>query len=138
MVRSRGFEPLMLFDTFSLSPNFRKEVIMDLFPRYSVQNNNRFYRWYWDNHKEPRICEETGQFLQNYWSGHVSHILPRGGYPQFAYDPININLLSFGAHQNWGDPSKKRNMKIWESNQLRIDTLRAMERAWSSHLRRDM
>lgn len=128
LVRDRGHEPLMLFEVFLLSPLLREELIREIFPRYSTANNARFYRWYWDNYPGEHRCEECSAYLSAYSAHYVSHILPRGAYPHFAYDPRNINLLCAGCHDKWGAPDRRKGMKIYKPNQDQIQILLEGER----------
>lgn len=123
-VRNRGFEPLMLFDVLTIDIDLRRSELRELFPKYSVENNNKFYRWFWENYPKTRRCEECGKELFNYYSWHVSHIVSRGSRPDLiAYDPINVNLLCYIHHQQWEDATKRPKMKIYRSNQSRIEKL---------------
>lgn len=118
----------MMFEIFLLPPLLREELIRDIFSRYSTENNTRFYRWYWEKYPGETKCEECGSYLSAYSAHYVSHILPRGGYPQFAYDPRNINLLCARCHDVWGDPARRKIMRIYDNNQERIRILREDER----------
>ena len=129
MIAQRGLEPLMMFEHFDFSVKIYHQMVLKKFPSYSVGRNSRFYKWYWENYpiKEQNVhrqCEECGCDLINFSNYHVSHILPRGGYQDLAYFPVNINLLCTDHHDQWGDPHKKKSMKIYPSNLKRIDWLR--------------
>lgn len=122
-IRERGHEPLMLWEVFDLPRSFRRELIEELFPHYSVKNNLRFYRWYWDNYPGERRCEECGVELLEYAAIHVSHILSRGNTAQYAYDPMNCNLLCGRDHTRWGCPIERKSMNIYHANQVRIHVI---------------
>lgn len=118
----RGYSPL--FDRrFEVNGTTRKAVIGRKFPKYTVQNNSKFYRWYWDNYQGERCCEECGMPLRSYSAVFVSHILTRNGHRHIAYDPMNINLLCFEHHRQWEQQHLARKLRIYKSNQVRIDKL---------------
>jgi len=121
--KQSGLEPL-IHSSFDIAFPLRIELQKELFPKYSRENNKRFYRWYWDNYPKQRKCEETGQYLFQFSPCFISHILSRGAHPEMAYDARNINLLSFNAHQQWGDSFWRKSMKIFKQNEMTIQKLR--------------
>lgn len=116
-------EPL-IHSSFKLSHELRIELQKEMWPKYSVENNQRFYKWFWNNYPDMHLCEETGIWLTEFSPVHISHILPRGSFPHMAYDARNINLLSFDAHQQWGDPHRRKTMRIYERNLETMQILR--------------
>lgn len=121
--KSRGFEPLLFHSEFDVDFDLRMEIQRELFPEYSRENNAKFYRWVWDNWPTERKCEETGHPLYDYSPVFISHILSRGANPEKAYDGRNVNLLSPAAHRQW-ESAQRDQMRIYYSNQVRIDQMR--------------
>ena len=100
---------------------------MDMALRAEIQNDlfagdmNKFYRYCW--HSRPHVCEETMQPLNAYSAVHISHILSRGAHPEMAFDPRNVNILSFPAHQTW-ETGNRKGMRIYELNLIIIKILK--------------
>lgn len=118
---SRGYEPL-LDARFDLDIRLRVSIQRQLFGTgHTPQENERFYRWCWEH--LPHRCEETLRPLYHYSAVHVSHILTRGAHPEMAHDPRNVNILCLEAHNEW-ENGRRKGMRIWPSNQLRIEQLR--------------
>lgn len=126
-VKGRGHEPLVLPYVFDMKPEVRYQVILGKWPVYNRKNTMKFYRWYWDNYPGPRKCEECGLPLLSYSAVYVSHILTRGSwpFPEVAYDPRNINLLCYDHHNHWERTDLRKTMRIFASNQLRIEQIQA-------------
>lgn len=119
--KMRGYEPL-IDRRFAMDIHLRVTIQRELFGRgHTPEENEKFYRWCW-NHKR-HICEETMRPLPGYSATFVSHILTRGAHPEMAYDPRNVNILSFEQHNRW-ENGKRENMRIFASNQLIIEQLK--------------
>lgn len=117
-----GYEPL-IDRRFAMDIHLRVTIQRELFGRgHTPEENEKFYRWCW-NHKR-HICEETMRPLPGYSATFVSHILTRGAHPEMAHDPRNVNILSFEQHNRW-ENGKRENMRIFASNQLIIEQLKA-------------
>lgn len=116
-------EPLIDSD-YEIVFSLRLELQKEMFGKYMWQNNQRFYRWFWNNYPHERCCEETGIYLREFSPVHISHILSRGAHPEMAYDARNINLLCFEAHRQWEDSYKRKSMKIYERNLITMQKLR--------------
>lgn len=82
--------------------------------------NERFYRYMWEN--KPHYCEECMKPLKNYWSGWVSHILSRGGFPEMAHDTRNANILCEKHHSQW-ETGNRKTMRIYRPNLVIIEKL---------------
>lgn len=121
MCVTRGYSPF--FDPrFFVHYEARVEVLSELFPKYTRQNNMKFYRWYHRNHRS-KCCEECGLPLPNYSAVYVSHIIRRNGHNHIAYDPMNCNLLCPKHHTQWEDPTLCKTMSIYAGNIKRIEWL---------------
>ena len=116
-----GFEPLI--DTrFDVSIKLRVELQRELFGKNANQEaNQKFYKWVWEN--KPHYCEECLHPLYDYSATFVSHILPRGGHPEMAHDPRNVNILCKEHHTIWENQTGRATMRIYLSNLQRIDDL---------------
>ena len=118
----RGYEPLIDW-RFTMDIHLRVSVQRELFGTgHSPAENERFYRWCWDHY--AHYCHETMRPLWDYSAVYVSHILTRGAHPEMAHDPRNVNILCFEAHNRWENGNRK-SMRIYESNQLIIETLKS-------------
>ena len=84
--------------------------------------NDRFFRWIWEH--KPHQCEETLRPLKQYSAVYMSHILTRGGNPEMAHDPRNINVLTFECHNRWENGDRK-NMRIFPGNIRIIELLKS-------------
>ena len=115
-----------------IEPLFDKRVSMDIHLRVAIhrelfgtcntpEENEKFYLWCW-NHM-PHRCEETMRPLWQYSATYISHILTRGAHPEMAHDPRNVNILCFEMHNRW-ENGDRQNMRIYRSNQLRIQQLK--------------
>lgn len=49
--------------------------------------------------------------------------LPRGGHPEMAHDPRNVNILCKEHHTIWENQTGRATMRIYLSNLQRIDDL---------------
>ena len=120
--RTLGYEPLV-DKRFAMDIHLRVDVQRELFGTgHTPEENEKFYRWCWDH--KPHWCEETMRPLHQYSAVYVSHILTRGAHPEIAHDPRNVNILCFEKHNQWENGDRER-MRIWRSNQLQIQTLKA-------------
>jgi hypothetical protein len=117
MCTDRGYQPL-LDNRFKMDFDYRIEVQK----RFKTDSN--FYKWCWNN--MPNVCEEYGKPLHHYSAVHISHILSRGAFPEMRFDPRNINILSFHAHNRWefGNKSERQKMYIYTKNKKRIEMLK--------------
>lgn len=120
-VISRGYQPLLDHRFFTVEFSLRLDLQRELFPQYSRENNQRFYRWVWDNWPDQdRKCQETGIPIEKYNAGHISHLITRGAHPEMAYDGRNVNLLIRQAHEKWERKKAIETMVIWPENQKRM------------------
>ena len=122
-VVGKGANPLLDYKNYTLDIHLRVELQKKLFGRGRIDTaraNAKFYRWMWAN--KPHFCEETMRPLRSFSATYISHILSRGGYPEMATDPRNINILCYEAHARW-ENGDRQNMRIWEKNQKIIDML---------------
>ena len=124
---ARGFNPLVDTRNFKMNIHLRIEIQKELFGRCvfgrgeNIQAaNDRFFRWVWDH--KPHYCEETLRPLNNYSAVHLSHILTRGGFPEMAHDPRNINILTLESHNRW-EHGDRENMRIYDKNCRIIELL---------------
>ena len=119
--RQSGFEPLV--DThFDMSIKLRVELQRELFGKNGNQEaNQKFYRWVWEH--SDHWCAECLHPLFEYSATFVSHILPRGGHPEMAHDPRNVNILCKEHHTIWENQTWRATMRIYLSNLQRIDDL---------------
>ena len=118
---SRGFEPL-IDRRFELDTALRIQIQRKLFGKgHTPEENEKFYRWCWAHN--PHICEETRKPLKEYSAVYISHILTRGAHPELAHDPRNVNILCLEAHNQW-ENGNRESMRIYRSNQIRIEQLR--------------
>lgn len=118
--RQRGYEPL-IDRRFAVEINLRVSIQRELFGTgHTPAENERFYRFCWDHY--PHICSETMRPLRQYSATYISHIMTRGAHPEMAHDPRNVNILCFEMHNRW-ENGDRRNMRIYELNQLTIGTL---------------
>ncbi len=121
LCRAHGIEPL-IDRRFPMDIRLRVSIQRELFGcHHTPEENEKFYRWCWNHY--PHICEETMRPLKQYSAVYVSHIMTRGGHPEMAYDPRNVNILSFEMHNKW-ENGKRENMRIFASNMLRIEQLK--------------
>lgn len=126
LVKSRGYEPLLPNKYFRLDIKLREQLQKELFGKCVLGRGNipaaneRFFRWVWDH--KPHYCEECMKPLRNYSAVYCSHILTRGGNPEMAHDPRNINILCFEHHNKWENGNRKR-MRIYPGNQRIINEL---------------
>lgn len=119
--KKRGYEPLRC-EFITLSFHLRLELQSILFSGTTIQANNKFYHWAWDN--SPHYCEECKSQLYNYDSKFISHILSRGAFAEMAHDTRNFNILCLHHHQIWENPTKRKMMSIYEKNQSIIQQLK--------------
>lgn len=126
LVKSRGYEPLLTNKYFKLDIKLREKIQKELFGKCVIgrgnipQANERFFRWIWEN--KPHYCEECMKPLRTYSAVYCSHILTRGGNPEVAHDPRNINILCFEHHNMWENGERKK-MRIYPGNQRIINNL---------------
>ena len=119
--RKEGFEPL-IDKNFEMPIKLRVELQRELFGKNGNQEaNQKFYKWVWEN--KPHYCEECLHPLFEYSATFVSHILPRGGHPEMAHDPRNVNILCAEHHHIWENQTGRATMRIYLSNLQRIDDL---------------
>lgn len=130
--RSRGYEPLIQTQFFSIEIGLRKELQREIFGNgHTPVENEKFYRWIW-SHK-PHYCEECMKPLAEYSAVYVSHILTRGANPDMAHDPRNVNILCFRHHAEWENGAREK-MRIWAKNQATIEELKMEYNLKSSKL----
>lgn len=119
--RTRGYEPLV-DRRFEVTHGLRVSVQRALFGTGNHEENNIvFYRWVWEHKRH--VCEECLKPLNHYSATYVSHIVTRGAFPEFAYDPRNTNILCERCHANW-ENGNRMNMRIYRSNRLTIEQLK--------------
>ena len=119
--REEGFEPL-IDKNFEMPIKLRVELQRELFGKNGNQEaNQKFYTWVWDH--SDHWCAECLHPLYNYSATFISHILTRGGYPEMAHDPRNVNILCGKCHANWEHKTTRGSMRIYLSNLQRIDDL---------------
>lgn len=133
LVKSRGYEPLLTNRYFQLDIKLRKRIQSRLFGHAEqgrgndvMAANERFFRWIWENKQKGHRhrCENCMKPLDHYSATFCSHILSRGAYPEMAIDPRNINILCFDCHNKWEHETTRKDMRIYESNKLIIETLK--------------
>lgn len=118
-----GRNPLYEWRYFTVNSELRKELQFTLFAnnpfnRGDVEKSNqKYYEHCWKLHPE-KICENCKRPLGQYSSIHISHILSRKEYPEYALDPRNHNLLCGSCHKNW--ETNPKNMLIYPINLLVI------------------
>lgn len=124
----KGFEPLLDTKNFKMDIHLRVEIQREIFGHCVLGRganipaaNERFFRWVWEH--KPHQCEETMKPLQGYSAVYLSHILTRGGNPEMAHDPRNINILSFESHNRWENGDRK-NMRVYPGNLRTIELLK--------------
>ena len=113
-----GFiEPLLMPQLFTFSD--RKQVIREYFGKASPENDSKFYVWMWE--RKRHWCENCGLPLQGYSASFISHIKTRGGHTELRYDPLNINILCLGCHNEWeyAKFDDKKKMYIYQVNKTR-------------------
>lgn len=129
---AQGVQPLLYNPLVKMDIHLRVEVQRELFglckmgPNRIPQANERFYRWCWDHIQPnawPHWCEESGSPLYMYRAEQISHILSKGGHPDMAHDPRNINILSLRQHERWENGSRQE-MLIYSGNMRRINLLK--------------
>ena len=119
--RKEGFEPL-IDKNFEMPIKLRVELQREIFGKGGSQEaNQKFYKWVWEH--KPHYCEECLHPLYDYSATFVSHILPRGGHPEMAVDPRNVNILCASHHHIWELREGRTAMRIYLSNLERIDDL---------------
>ncbi len=126
---SKGFQPLIDFGyevEFSLRLILQTELF---FPtgHNVVKANDRFYHWVFKNKQRLAIdnyCEECCVPIYEYHSGYISHILPRGGFPEMAHDVRNANILCRHHHTQWENWKRCKDMKIYPANEIIIKELK--------------
>lgn len=119
---SRGYEPL-IDGRFDLDHALRVVIQREKFGTgHSPEENERFYRFVWEH--RTKICEECLRPLHQYSATFVSHILTRGANPELAHDPRNTNILCFAHHNQWEHATTRMGMRIYLSNQRKIEELR--------------
>lgn len=119
-----GFCPLIDWERFTMDIRLRVEIQRNLFGRGVIETgraNVQFYKWCWEH--KPHRCEETLRPLYEYSAVYVSHILPRGAYPEMATDPRNVNILCFEKHAEW-ENGRREAMRIYPRNRVIIDILK--------------
>lgn len=127
--KRQGKEPLVDFGyelEFSLRLFLQKELFFPKGHRV-VSANDRFYHWMFENKQRlaiDRYCEECSVPIYEYHSGYISHILPRGGYPEMAHDTRNANILCRHHHRQWEHWKHHKTMKIYPANQIIITELK--------------
>lgn len=128
--KAKGAEPLidLFYDVdFDLRLMLQKEIFFGNVGHNVVRANDRFYHWIWENKQRYALdnyCEECCVPLYEYHSGHISHILPRSGYPEIAHDVRNANILCRRHHTQWEHFEKRKKMKIYPANLIVIETLK--------------
>jgi hypothetical protein len=108
----KGVNPIFYHPIVKLDIKFRIYLQNELFGRPALSDNkivianDRFYRYCWEN--GHGLCENCGRplyVLRNldgiYSSVWISHILSRGGWPEYAHDPRNHNILCGRCHAKW-------------------------------------
>ena len=131
----RKVNPLFYHPLVKLEINLRIHLQEHLFgsPKFSdnriVIANDKFYHYCWNN--SSMLCENCGELLyklrnidQAYSATWVSHILSRGGYPEYAHDPRNHNILCGRCHGKWESTSNFE-MGIFNRNQIIIREIRS-------------
>lgn len=122
LCKKHGFEPLLGLHLFPMDIRLRVSIQRELFGTgHTPQENEKFYRWCWEHY--PHRCAETMRPLREYSATYISHILTRGAHPEMAHDPRNVNILCFEMHNRWENGDRK-NMRIYRSNQMRIEQLK--------------
>jgi hypothetical protein len=95
----------------------------------AIRKDEELYEYIFNT--KPPFCEECGTRLPDEFrdeEGRVimrsqySHIMTKGGFPEFRHDGRNVNRLCFEDHQRW-EFSDRKNMRIYESNQIIIQEL---------------
>lgn len=128
----RGCQPLLYSPLVKMDIELRVEVQRELFglckmgPNRIPQANERFYRWCWEFIQQdawPHWCEETGSPLYTYRAEQISHILSKGGHPDMAHDPRNINILTLRQHDRW-ENGPRQQMQIYTGNMRRVELLK--------------
>ena len=127
-LKKRGFELLFGNKNLWLDINLRKEIQEEIFGRGNHQEaNQKYYKMAWEHNLgyngQGHYCEECHKPLMKYSATYVSHILPRGAYPEMAYDLRNHNILCAECHRKW-ESSKREEMHIYNKNQATINTLK--------------
>lgn len=124
----RRINPIFYHPVIKLEINFRIYLHKELFGRPAFSNNrviianDKFYNYCWDN--GFGICENCNKTLKNYSAVFVSHILPRGGYPEYAHDPRNHNILCGECHHRWESPMNFQ-MRIYQRNRRIIEEIKS-------------
>lgn len=124
-VNRRGYQPLLPNRYFKVDIKLRKELQERYFGSRGKDIRKvdaKFFRWIWQN--KPHFCEECGKPLQYYSATFCSHIMTRGGNPEMANDPRNINILCLEHHNQWENGNRKA-MRIYERNQKIIEELKS-------------
>ena len=66
------------------------------------KNQSEMFNWIWD--KRPHVSEISGQPLlpkgHSQWHWQFLHILPKGSYPKYKFNPNNIILALPEEHEN--------------------------------------
>lgn len=114
-------DPLFLIDFFDFDIELRNNIQRELFGDDREKANEKYYHYIWQNKKH--LCEECAKPLYAYSAVFISHILPRGSYPEIAHDVRNSNILCFEHHSQW-ENGKKQEMSIYRKNKIIINTLK--------------
>jgi len=119
----RGYEPLCEDEYRFPMPHFlRVEIQKEKFGGNNAEGNQKFYKFCL-LHK-PLYCEECGKPITHPSAINVSHILTRGAHPEMAHDCRNVNILCPEHHEKWEHATTRRNMRIYEKNQKKIEQLK--------------